>query len=608
VIETLITDAQRRIMDFLEDEDARLLVLRTIPEQRILAARLIAAVEEQAEGWVLCYGVAEPFSSSASFYSQVLSGFLAHLHESREKLSREGIQLPSTEHLNQSDTHPDLPDEVKFASVLEDLTRTLAPLFDRLLLVLCPDSVESPEEYRRSIQRLCNATGSARVRYLALDDYSKPLLHELAHDRDRFRVLLGNAADAVWLQQLDDWLASPYQRVLGLPSTAAVAERRPLDRLQDRLRNYPHGKLVSLALDATSVDEFYRQSLDEFYRLSNGASIHGPVAPSEVVTEESVERNVPAYLSMEAQFARAAERFAQQSKRRPLVVALAPKSLGDAREWLGSLLSLAEEAVSPWVKYAILEPTLSPSEIELGPASVQVADLDLSTNRIEQAIREGLKSKDLALSPTDRLRYLSMMATLAASRHENDDALRYGGAAVDLAIECGAAAEKATAWMTMGNVLYQQRDYELARNAYSHVTSLAVDCSHDQLAAQGLENIGHTYYCSHDYPQAVACYVAAREYNAKLANVFGEGRALTWLGEAERAQRRWSEAEQAFYDALALYGEVRPELREAAKQARGEVLVRLAFVLEQTGNFTAAQNYRHQAQQLGFAQEVSRTP
>lgn len=607
MLERLITDAQERIQEFLEDEEARLLVLQAIPEQRMLAARMLAAIEEQEDGWILCYGVAEQFSSAPAFYAQVAQGLLSHVEENRATLAKQGVHLPSFDNADWHENRDGLPADVWFVSLLEDLTRILAPISDRLLLVLCPDSIEEPSKYREAVLRLCNATGSPRVRYLAIDDRAKPILSGLTLQSDRYRLVACEPHEAALERHFDDFLTNPTQRVLALIG-ASSADQRILDRLRRSLSRYPAGSIVSIVKDVSSVDAFCQEAAASFsgaeVRPGKSAALVPVVAASDVADEPELRT----LLCAEAQFAYAAEAHARQTGKQPLVVFLAPNVLGDAKEWIGSVISLAEEAVIPRVKYVILDPNRLLAETTADATPVPVVYLDLSAERMEQVIRQGLLSKDVALSAKERIRYLSMLASFALSRSEYEEALKFSGGVVELAEESGSPDEKASAWLTIGNVLYKLQDFDLARNAYTKVSSLAIESNLDMLAAQGLESIGHTYFCDGKYSQAAACYITARQYNAKLANGFGEGRVLTWLGEAEREQRQWVQAEQAFQDALALYDDVRSELRDAAKQAKGEVLLRLATLREQTGDSAIGRELRHQAKGLGCSMEVSRTP
>lgn len=608
MIETLITDVQQRITEFLEDEEARLLTLRTLPEHRMLAARVIAPIEEKEDGWVLCYGVADPFLSAGSFYEQLWTGLLAHLEESRAELVKQGIDLPLPDPGKPAD-RDGLPVEVWFVSQVEALTRILAPLSDRLLIVLGPETIQTPDAYRESLQRLCNATGSPRVRYIALDDQTKPILDGLVHQSSRYQVAARERWEKDLERQVGSWLRDPSQRVLALPGASAT-NREFLDQLQALVRVPANGRSILIHADAASVDEFYRQAHAALASTAAppSATLVTSGATGAASDGSPTEPALSSLLVAEAQFACAAEEEAQKTQSNPLLVILQPRGLPDVREWIGSVMALAEEAVHPNVRYVVLDPEQALLETAPAPAAIPVVDLDLSAERIEQVLRQSITSPDAALSAEERIRYLSMLASFAVAREDYADALRQSGAAVELCELAGSAEDKAAAWLTMGNILYRMRSFELARNAYTKLSTLALEHKQDVMAAQGIENIGHTYFSSENYPQAAACYSTAQQYNAKLANVFGEGRALTWLGESERAQHQWDRAALAFESALLLYEDVRPELRPAADQARGEVLIRLAMLREQTGDTGAGKKLRQQAQTLGCADEVCRTP
>ncbi len=601
-----------RLLRFFGDPTANMFLLRSEPELERMGAKLVAGFSQDPKADVVVFGGSASFVNDGQYFGAIRASILENLKVGSAELKGAGASFGFLTEAT-APTFSVSP-TVDFAELVEGLARQLAGGCRGVVVVLRVEEVGNQSALQAALERLSAATGSGRVKYVVLDQRTKPRVEAFSASRDRVAVSVVQHDPSALLKA---FLQSPTSRLLGLHgrgdirgfvrwalsavattgpalSASGAAEGRrftaeaPGAPSADKEKRRAHVVWVSVRF--VNPWEFFDQAAKGVVDACRAVAVEG----AAIATPTRV-----AGLSHAAAFATQVERAARLAlPGRTLVVVLDPSPIADVAFLRKTLPLLAEAATSPQVKYVVVDsPETGVLPLATAAAETQVDTLHLSPESLASELERSL-AKD-PLSPVERVRYLSMLGGFALSRGESARSLDFSQKALEESRKLPDPAEEALAFLGLGNALYRMAEYAPARDAYAKAADLALRAKSHPLAAQSLTHVGHAHFSNGEFAQAGVAYEAAAKYQQKLANPFGEALALTWLGETRRREERWKDAQNAFEAALTCYEGVRPELSASAAEGKIEVLERFARLLTSAGLTERAHALRTQAKNLG---------
>jgi tetratricopeptide (TPR) repeat protein len=527
-LSTFIQAHTHALRAFLDGDSAGPLYVRSSAEAELLAARILAALQEGPLSDELCFAHTGVFGDAAEFYAAAAQGVRENLHAHRAELSRLGVSLPEARLLQMATIEVGLSPELAFAEFCERAARELAHVCAQLVLVLHAEAESDHAAFHASTARLASACAAASVKFIVLTSAAaRPAAPPALQ---RFNVVDGPSAD------LQAFALVPERRVLLVRSPSAELEWS----VQWAQLHATSHEVVMLRLRPTEP--------------AAGTAGIAQAAVSALVAHLEQRRIAVAAradLKSVVQFADQCERFAAQCGRAShgLCVVLTVHSRAGA-DLASFALELVRAAASPRVHYVIIDADgacrLPP--LSAAPSRVQCCDVVLDAAAIEAGLREQLASP--SLPPQERIQYLGACAVLNVTRGDFIAATKLQEEQLALCEQAGDPGAALQPWLGIGDGYYAQGRWAEAEAAYTRALTLALDQRRDPMIAQALLRLGNTLLRSERWDEAVDTYRAAADWHDKTGHPLWTCYALSWLGEAQRRAGHLEAAERTWRDAL----------------------------------------------------------
>ena len=283
-----------------------------------------------------------------------------------------------------------------------------------------------------------------------------------------------------------------------------------------------------------------------------------------------------------AQFIQYASRLAESMPDHvgALIFVIDPEVIDDQVNYQKSILYLASQTQSDWLKFLVLDSRIQPLliDIETEQANIGLQTFYLSPNEIEKRVAEDLASEG-ALLPVERRQYKGLLAGFAFARKEYDQAAQLQRAWATEAEKEGEAAEVANAYFNLGNTLLASHAYEDATDAFCKACHISLDNKLDHLAPLVYTNLGMTLHRRGDFAQAFASLKVARDMFKAQNQKPGEAYVVDCLAQIYALDGRRNEAAKAWQYALSIYkgmtSSLFKDLREKASEEIRSKLARL---------------------------------
>lgn len=579
-----------QLLAFLEASDTNVLSLRAAPDCERLAMKLLGSLERDPGKQIAVLGVGAAFETPAAYHGAIAGAVHDDLFRNEDDLAAGAVALASAEPYS-PDPSP-LPPEMRLADYLERVHRALGGHVRRLVIALRPSKIADRDRFRASMHALSAATASPAVKYVVFESLDDPALQPARTAVPRLAVSQLGADPGPLVKA---FLSSPAARVLlaqrgsagpaGAPSLAGVVASEV--------------KLAGSSLHLEVVEHPFTRRLGFFAAARDAVRAIAPAGGPSPARSGQRSQGPAGASRAEAQLAESAEETARAIvPGGALVLLLDAGEVPRPDELRASIERLCAVASSPRVKYFVVYSAheavaAAPSR----PSGVTVHTVELTAADMERDLLASLD--DPASPPGDRARRLSVLSGFALARKDHDGARELSNRALKESQALGSPADEAFAWMSVGGVLFHDRELGPARDAFAFAAARALEGKDPQLAAQALVQVGHCHSLRKEHAQAEECYRAAAGQCARTGHVLGEAQALIWLGESRRARERWGEAHHAFRDALARLDAAPRTLEQAARPGKIEALERLARMFDEAGMKAEARDAREKARALG---------
>jgi tetratricopeptide (TPR) repeat protein len=263
-----------------------------------------------------------------------------------------------------------------------------------------------------------------------------------------------------------------------------------------------------------------------------------------------------------------------------------------------SIERLAAAASSPRVKYLVTYSAADRGAVASSrPSGIVAHTVELTGDDVEQGLLANLE--DPSIKPADRVRLLTVLAGFSLARKDSAGARARSAKALEESRALGSPAEEAVAWMSVGGVLFHDRELGPARDAFAFATARAVEGKNPILAAEALLQVGHTHFLREEHAEAGDCYRAAADHFARIGHVAGQAQALVWLGESHRRREQWADAYKALHAAIERLEAAPESMGEIARAGKIEAMERLARMYDEAGMKGEARALRAEARALG---------
>jgi tetratricopeptide (TPR) repeat protein len=244
---------------------------------------------------------------------------------------------------------------------------------------------------------------------------------------------------------------------------------------------------------------------------------------------------------------------------------------------LGASLSL--HVLSPDARVILVGRGVSrrpvPSEVVAHPFRIDAAC-------IERGIARRL---DEGCPPSEACRFEAALASFAASRGEDEDALAHAERAVRIALDDPEPLPLLVpSLMTLGSVLSHAERLPDALEAFTRCAELASARGDEIVVGRAIGSIGHLYARVGSLDHAVRCYAVGAAVARSVGDAGGAAHAETWLADALRRNGEVELAAKRLQKIVELAPRAAlPALDALFAPARGEASARLAVMLRDAG-------------------------
>ena len=217
---------KRAIENFLANSQVTLLRLAVDPEAESMVVKLLSAVDASSKNADIFIGCDHTFDGSKSFYPRTLARLAEEYKKVEPDLAKKGIRCSVSDELR----CPEDQIESTFAREVRRLRDDISAYGDRLVFVFrFPDPARG-KAYCASLALLLEALRAARVKVVAFDRRSDPVLADFAKQRDDVSILEFDLSPEVIEQAVKDKLAAfsctPLLRLRCLTMLAGFAMAR----------------------------------------------------------------------------------------------------------------------------------------------------------------------------------------------------------------------------------------------------------------------------------------------------------------------------------------------------------------------------------------------
>jgi hypothetical protein len=227
-----------QVRAFLDDQKRTMHIVQHDPDLKPLLHKLLTVLESDDACPHLLWGTVTAFHNPSQYFRDVLKELIAANESQRAELADVGIDLAPPLSDGYWAATPD-----QFIEYISRVADSLPDLVGAYALVIDPETVDHVHGYKEALRFLASHTRSKRVKYLVLDQRSKPLLRGFDRYSDRISVQVFRLAPEEIERQVKDDLndngaLSPIERRQYTAMLGAFAfARREYDEAERRQRD-----------------------------------------------------------------------------------------------------------------------------------------------------------------------------------------------------------------------------------------------------------------------------------------------------------------------------------------------------------------------------------
>jgi tetratricopeptide (TPR) repeat protein len=240
-----LTDVLQHQVDqlraFLDDTRRSMCIIQHDPDVKPVLHRLLTGLESDAACPHLLWGTVTAFHHQSQYFRDVLKELIAANERQRAELAAVGVALTPP-----SSAGYWAATREQFVEYVSRVADTLPDVVGAYAIVIDPEAVDHVREYEEAMYFLASHTQSQRVKYLVLDQRSKPLLGGCERDSDHISLQVFRFSPEEIERQVEDDLArngslSPLERRQYTAMLGAFAfARREYDEAERRQREVLH--------------------------------------------------------------------------------------------------------------------------------------------------------------------------------------------------------------------------------------------------------------------------------------------------------------------------------------------------------------------------------
>jgi tetratricopeptide (TPR) repeat protein len=260
-----------------------------------------------------------------------------------------------------------------------------------------------------------------------------------------------------------------------------------------------------------------------------------------------------------------------------LVLILDPTEVNDPQGYRRAMTFLADNTVSPWVKYVILDrrqqPVLKHMELKSDRSQVQI--FHFSAEKIEKDLRASLADK-AGCSLEEKRQWMALLAGFVFHHKDYAGAQKLQEECLALAEAAGDAGEQAMVSYNLGNTHFHKGDFQAAEACYGSAIEVALGNELDNFLPLALTNLGLTLHRQKKASEAFHSLEIARTAWQAQGYPASEAYALDCQAELCQADKKNEEAERCWRGALALYDGMNSEgMQEFGESGRANIVRKL---------------------------------
>jgi tetratricopeptide (TPR) repeat protein len=168
---------------FLDGKRRTMCIVQHDPDLKPVVHKMLAGLDKDDDCPHLIWGTRTAFHNGTQYFRDVLKELVDCNESQRSELAAIGIEL--TQPSSEGDWAATRGQLVEYLSCVADNLPELAGCY---AIVLDPENVDDLHDYEESILFLASNTESRRVKYIVLDQRSKPLLKDFNRDSDRVSI------------------------------------------------------------------------------------------------------------------------------------------------------------------------------------------------------------------------------------------------------------------------------------------------------------------------------------------------------------------------------------------------------------------------------------
>jgi tetratricopeptide (TPR) repeat protein len=168
---------------FLDGKRRTMCIVQHDPDLKPVVHRLLAGLDRDNECPHIIWGTVTAFHNRTQYFRDVLKELIDANESHRSELAAVGIELtPPSFEGGWATTRG------QFVEYISSLADNLPDLAGSYAIVIDPQTVDDLQDYEESIHFLASNTESKRVKYIVLDQRSKPLLKDFNRYSDRISI------------------------------------------------------------------------------------------------------------------------------------------------------------------------------------------------------------------------------------------------------------------------------------------------------------------------------------------------------------------------------------------------------------------------------------
>jgi tetratricopeptide (TPR) repeat protein len=182
-LEDIFQNQVDQLRAFLDDKRKVMRIVQHDPDLKPLLNKLLAALEAGDDSPHLFWTTGTPFYNQSQYFRDILIGLIDANESHRAELAEVGVELnPPSPDGNWAATRG------QFVEYLSSVADDLPDFLGVYAILIDPDEIHDPRDYEEAIYFLASNTRSKRVKYIVLDQRSKPLLDEFDRYGDRISI------------------------------------------------------------------------------------------------------------------------------------------------------------------------------------------------------------------------------------------------------------------------------------------------------------------------------------------------------------------------------------------------------------------------------------